>query len=159
WAKARSRSAALRMSPWTKGPQRTNCACPCDRLSNATGRKPPLANALQVWLPMKPAPPVTRTVSIRLHGARLLGPQHGREQLLPTPKRMSARKLTVQHRAGLLSHLRHPRGAFGKEDQCLRQRSSIPRLDHQPAIMLPNEPSDFALARGDRNYRPPDRSN
>ena len=35
-----------------------------ERSSNATGSLPDAASALQVWLPMKPAPPVTRTVSI-----------------------------------------------------------------------------------------------
>src|ERR1700730_3459088 len=63
-SKAASSAAVSRMSPLTSGPQRTKSAWPLERSSNATGSQPDAASALQVWLPMKPAPPVTRTVSI-----------------------------------------------------------------------------------------------
>jgi hypothetical protein len=46
------------------GPQRTKSAWPLDKSSNATGSNPCAASVLQVWLPINPAPPVMRTVSI-----------------------------------------------------------------------------------------------
>jgi hypothetical protein len=52
------------MLPSMSGPERTNSAWPLDSWPNATGRKPAAAISLQVWLPMEPAPPVTRTVSM-----------------------------------------------------------------------------------------------
>src|SRR5262245_31551254 len=59
-------SAILRLSAMsvsTSGPHRTAQRCPVLRLSTTTGTQPEAAKALQVWLPMYPAPPVTRIVS------------------------------------------------------------------------------------------------
>ena len=56
------RSFSLRMSPCSRGPHLTAHRWPRSRLSNVTGVHPARARALHVWLPTKPAPPVTSIV-------------------------------------------------------------------------------------------------
>src|SRR5215207_8097951 len=57
----RTNSESL-MSPTIKGPHFAAHRWPCTKLSRTTGRYPAAARDLHVWLPMYPAPPVTRIV-------------------------------------------------------------------------------------------------
>src|SRR6516225_2566098 len=83
----------------------------------------------------------------------------GGQQLLPPGECMSAREVAVEHGTSMLSHLGYTHRIFAKADQCLGQRWSIPRLDHQPAPVLSYQLRDLPIACGDRYERFADGSN
>src|SRR5262249_25179178 len=102
-------------------PYRRNSVSLSERSSNATGRKLDVANALQVWLPMKPAPPVTRMVSVMGDNERLclsrVTLKQGRQQMAPSRECLPAAKISLEHCSRTASHFGYTRRIVGQKQQ------------------------------------------
>src|SRR5262245_23329488 len=88
------------MSPTTSEPYRTASRWPAERLSNATTRCPARASALQAWLPMYPAPPVTRTEARSAANGKV-----GEAERAHVPGRIDVAAVEDDRRSHQLTHL------------------------------------------------------
>lgn len=75
------------------------------------------------------------------------------DQILPVLESTPARKLRVEHSTGAMPQLGNAVGIGAQALQRIGKQLAFAGLDDDPAIMLPDEPCDFPVARGDRDDR------
>src|SRR5262249_2070134 len=73
------------------------------------------------------------------------------DQAAPSVESVPSGKMRIEHRAGALPHFGEAAGICAKTVQCPGKQLAVTRLDDEPAIMMPDEASDFAVRCGDRD--------
>ena len=79
--------------------------------------------------------------------------QHLLEQAPPALESAPARKMSIEHGAGMMPHFGKAAGIRAKAAQRVGKKLALAGRDDHPAIMPPDKARDFAVARGDRDDR------